>query len=193
MQESILLIILIIITFVFFFINKNELIYIKSEYNDKEYLVNNDEIKQDRANLLSLISIKLFALKKFLNKNINKYPEYKKYIININKNFLENRTEIIETDLNSSYTSYSVNKGDELYFCLTSKTTNELHDINILMYVALHELAHIACPEIGHTPLFKKIFAFLVNISTELNIYKYINYNINPLEYCGMELNSSIT
>ena len=191
MQESILIIILIIITFVFFFINKNELVYIKSEYDNKEYLVNNVENRQDRANLISLISIRLF--KKFLNKNINKYPKYKKYIININNNFLENKTAIIETDLNSSYTSYSVNKGDELYFCLTSKTTNELHDINLLMYVAIHELAHIACPEIGHTPLFKKIFAFLVNIAVEINIYEYINYNINPLEYCGMELNSSIT
>ena len=67
-----------------------------------------------------------------------------------------------------------------------------MHDINILMYVAIHEISHIACPEIGHTPLFKDIFSFFTKESISIGIYKYQDFETQPVEYCGMELNSSI-
>ena len=60
------------------------------------------------------------------------------------------------------------------------------------MYVAIHELAHIGCHEIGHTDLFKKIFAFYLEVAIELGIYKHVDYEIDPVEYCGMILSSSI-
>ena len=60
------------------------------------------------------------------------------------------------------------------------------------MYVAIHEMAHIACPEIGHGELFKQIFNFLTLTSMDLNIYQKIVFVSNPREYCGMELTSSI-
>ena len=60
------------------------------------------------------------------------------------------------------------------------------------MYVALHEMAHIACPEIGHGELFKKIFKFLTEIAIELKLYKLDDYENNPVEYCGMMLSSNI-
>ena len=60
------------------------------------------------------------------------------------------------------------------------------------MYVAIHELSHIACPEIGHGALFKKIFKKFIDVSIELNIYNKVDYNQYPVEYCGMNLNSSI-
>src|SRR5438445_471854 len=67
---------------------------------------------------------------------------------------------ISESSENNGYTSYSINKGEQIVFCLRSKKdNNHLHDLNLLMYVALHEMAHVACPEIGHTDLFKEIFA----------------------------------
>ena len=54
-------------------------------------------------------------------------------------------------------TSKKINKGEEIVFCLRSIPDNKLHNINELMYVAIHEIAHVGCPEIGHTSLFKKI------------------------------------
>ena len=60
------------------------------------------------------------------------------------------------------------------------------------MYVALHELAHVACPELHHTPLFKKIFAFLTRIAIKLKLWVYENYEEKPREYCGMTLSSVI-
>jgi predicted metal-dependent hydrolase len=85
-----------------------------------------------------------------------------------------------------------VNKGEEIIFCLRSKNNDKLHDLNLLMYVALHEFAHVACPEIGHTPLFKKIFKFFIEVSIILKIYEYTDYSNNIKEYCGIYINESI-
>ena len=60
------------------------------------------------------------------------------------------------------------------------------------MYVALHEMAHIACPEIGHGDLFKKIFRFLTLQAIEIGLYNFDNYDLNNVEYCGMMLTSTI-
>jgi hypothetical protein len=60
------------------------------------------------------------------------------------------------------------------------------------MYVIIHEMAHFACPEIGHGPLFQKIFKKFTEIAIKLNIYNYDNYNTKPVEYCGMILSSTV-
>ena len=64
--------------------------------------------------------------------------------------------------------------------------------MNTLMYVVLHEISHIACPEYNHTPLFKKIFAFFAEVAIKLNIYQKVNYGTNPVEYCGIYITDSI-
>ena len=146
---------MIIFIYLFIHINKKNLVYIESIDGNK-YMVNNIDNKEISANLLSQINKRIFLLKDYLFKNINKFLDKKNDILLLNKN-LNNRTKIYETEIDSKYTSYSVNKGEELVFCLRSKKTTEFHDINLLMYVALHEISHLACKEIGHTQLFKDI------------------------------------
>lgn len=97
-----------------------------------------------------------------------------------------------ESDVGSESTSYSVNKGEEIVFCIRSKKTNAIHDMNLLMYVAVHELAHVACPEVGHTPLFFAINRFLLQKAADLGMYRIDNYHQSPTEYCGMILNTQI-
>jgi predicted metal-dependent hydrolase len=116
----------------------------------------------------------------------------KQYIIQLNENLNKDRTLIYENDPNSDLTSFSVNKGEEIALCLKSKKTGLLHKLNLMMYVTIHEMAHIACPEIGHGELFKKIFKFLCEQSIIINIYSNDDYEKNPVEYCGMMLSSSI-
>ena len=60
------------------------------------------------------------------------------------------------------------------------------------MYVVIHEMAHFACPEIGHGELFQKIFKKFLEVSIKLNIYKLEDYSDKPVEYCGMILSSNI-
>uniref|UniRef100_A0A6C0HUY6 WLM domain-containing protein n=1 Tax=viral metagenome TaxID=1070528 RepID=A0A6C0HUY6_9ZZZZ len=165
---------------------------VKFEVDGNAVLVRDTPDKNESAKLLSELINKMYALKKFVVENIDNYPEYKDYINQFNENFNKNRTKIYETSLNSEYTSYSINKGEELVFCLRSKSTGKLHDINLLMYVAVHELAHTACPETGHTPLFNKIFKFLLEIAIDTKVYYYEDYASNPIEYCGMKLYTNI-
>jgi len=172
-------------------LNRNNVIYIET-YTGTKYLVANDTMKQDTANLLDSIVKNMFKLKKYLYEKIKDYPDYALYINQLNNNLNEDKTIIYETDPNSDLTSYSVNKGEEVAFCLKSKKTGQLHDINLMTYVAIHEMAHIGCPETGHGELFKKIFKFLTETAIELKLYKKIDYNMAPVEYCGMTLSSSI-
>ena len=53
-------------------------------------------------------------------------------------------------------------------------------------------MAHSGCPDIGHTPLFNKIFHFFLTEAIKINIYKYEDYSKKPVMYCGMNLNTHI-
>ena len=188
----ILYIIIVISIYGLLFINYGKVIYVESYYDGKEYLVQNTIYKEESSILLSKLIERMKYIRDYLKENINKYPEFKEYINLLSYNFSDFRTQIYEGDGKNNLTSYSVNKGEELVFCLHSKKDNKLHNINLLMYVALHEMAHIACPEIGHGSLFKKIFNFLTKTAVELNTYQKIDFSSNPQEYCGMQLTSSI-
>lgn len=191
MEEYLLIIFLVFLSYLIFYINNNNLVLIESKSGTK-YLVNNDNDKFDKSNLMNDVVIRMFLLKNHLIKNIDQFPNYTQYINQLDIHFTTERTKIYETDPKSDLTSYSVNKGEELSLCLKSKKTNSLHDINLLMYVSIHEMAHFACPEIGHGELFKDIFKFFLNQSINISVYKDTNYAQNPVEYCGMILSSSI-
>jgi predicted metal-dependent hydrolase len=191
MKETILIAIIVIIIYLFLFHNKKNVVLVEGRENNK-YLVYNDKNKENSALLLGDVINNMFKLKDYLYTNIDKYPEFTDYIKQLHRNLNKDRSLIYENDPTSNLTSFSVNKGEEIAFCLKSKKTGNLHQINLIMYVALHEMAHIACPEIGHGDLFKKIFKFLTEIAIEIGIYTLDNYDSNPVEYCGMMLSSNI-
>lgn len=191
MKETILISMVLIFLYIFLFINKTNFIYVEASSGTK-YLIYKDKHAKEKANTLSQVVINMYKLKNHLVKNIDNFPEYREYIQQLDENFNESRTVIYETDPNSDLTSYSVNKGEELSMCLKSKKDGKLHDLNLLMYVAIHEMAHFACPEIGHGDLFKKIFKKFTEEGIKLGIYKRVDYFEYPVEYCGMILSSSI-
>lgn len=172
--------------------NKKNLVLMEASNSGFKFLVHNDKFKKESANLLSEIITRMYKLRNHLVRNKDNFPEFKDSISLLETNLSEKRTNIYENAPTSEYTSYSVNKGEEVVFCLKSKKTGELHKINLLMYVAIHEMAHIGCHEIGHTNLFKNIFEFYTKESIKIGIYKYDDYDTNPVEYCGMVLSSSI-
>ena len=192
MKESLIISIIVIFIYIFLFHNKKNVILITGQDNFTKYLVYDDEKKKESALLLEKVTENMFKLKTYLYKNKDKFAELKDYIKQLHRNLNKDRTLIYENDPKSDLTSFSVNKGEEIAFCLKSKKTGNLHDENLIMYVALHEMAHIACPEIGHGELFKKIFKFLTEQAIELGIYKYDDYDSKPVEYCGMMLSSNI-
>lgn len=173
-------------------IRTSKLTIVEASDTGMKLMVYNDKNKKASADLLSEIITRMFKLRNYLITNKANFPEYKQYIELLKDNFNDERTKIYENDPSSDLTSFSVNKGEEVAFCLKSKRNGNLHDINLLLYVAIHEMGHMACPEIGHGDLFKKIFRFLTLQAIEQGIYVNEDYAANPVEYCGMILSSSI-
>lgn len=192
MKETLLIITLIILIYIFLFYNNNKLVYIENNDYGTRFLVQNNDDKFKSSKILSKLTKNLYILRNYLVLNKGKFPEFKEYIELLEEGFTNMRTTIHEGLDDTNLTSYSINKGEELVFCLKSKRNGKYHDMNLLMYVAIHELAHIACPEIGHGLLFTKIFKFLAEQAIKLKLYKYENYYDKPVEYCGMILSSTV-
>lgn len=192
MKQSILISITIILIFIFVFINSSTTLTPVKLSDGNIVMVRERFDKNHSAILLNNLIINMYNLREILINNKNNYPEYKEYIEMLERNFNKRRTKIYENKLNSDHTSYSVNKGEEFVFCLRCKKTKQLHNLNLLLYVAVHEMAHAGCPEIGHTPLYNKIFKFFLNIAKEHQIYTYENYARTPVNYCGLQLYTNI-
>lgn len=104
-----------------------------------------------------------------------------------------NPKKIVETLPTSEYTAYSENKGQKIAFCLNKQKqdNDNLIDENTLMFVALHEMAHVASKSIGHNTEFWNNFAFLIEEAEEIQLYTPIDYSKKNAEYCGMTITSS--
>ena len=169
---------------------KSNTIYEKSDFDDRKYLVQNLNDKEEASYMLGVIRKRMLILRNYLVENIDSYPKYKPYILQLSER-LEDPI-LTENSPGGKYTSYTVNKGEEIALCLRSKRTNRLEDINLVMYVTLHEMAHVACPELDHTALFTEIFIFFIKIATQLSIYTKSNYEEKPEEYCGLVINEHL-
>lgn len=166
--------------------------FVKSTIDNNDYIVQDKPDKYIAANNLAIIKKNIYAVNEYMMKNINdtSFLEYKNYIERLNSRIYS--TKISEGLGQRGYTSYTINKGDEIVFCIRSERTGTLLPINLVMYVVLHEISHIACPEQGHTELFNKIFKFIAKNGINAGVYKKIDFHDNPSEYCGMTINESI-
>jgi len=205
MNTTIIIVILCICFIIYFvwcnYFSFNENIYITSTIDNRKYLIRRGKNKPDfflqqSADTLAEINRRVDLL---INKLLIKYANDDSLnycIVHLRNNY--NFDKISEAAYDNRYTTYTVNK-DEMHICLRTRDINEnVYDINLLMYVILHELAHMCnydsrgVPIQGHGDEFKRIFRILVQESIDLNIYTYTDYRANPIEYCGMQLNSSI-
>lgn len=194
MLDLVIVITLILLIIIATFVDKEDLTVVEGR-DGKKYEVRNLPDKDRAVDTLIDLRTSLASLLDYVEQSIDesKDPQvlrFKEYIP-VMKQKLPN-VKIRENTASSKHTSYSVNKGQELVFCIRSKRDNNIHPLNELLYVAIHELAHIGCPEIGHTKLFYELNLFLLKKAVEFNLYRYNNYNNQPREYCGITLNNTI-
>ena len=157
--------------------------YVKSKVDGNKYLVRNLKDKQEAADLLATIRKNLIKLTQELKKKNKNNVDIDRMINNFNPN------NITEYDENNKYTSYSVNKGEKIVFCVRSRDKrNKLVKLNIMMFVALHELAHTMTKSIGYTEEFWNNFRILLRNARKMGIYKRVNYNETPVDYCGTKI-----
>ena len=154
-----------------------------SKEDGNTYCVRERSKLEMAADLLARTTKKLNAVVYHMKKNL---PDNK-----ITK-LLEQRynpKKIQETLPTSEHTAYSENKGEKLAFCTTkTKKGDRLIDRNTLMFVALHELSHIATESVGHTKEFWANFKFIIENAKKIGIYNPENYKSNPKMYCGLTI-----
>jgi hypothetical protein len=159
---------------------------VESRVNNQKYYVRKLPDKQEAADKLANIGIKL---QKLIDELDLEDKEKGKYNKQLKDGF--NSDYITENIPGSEYVAYSVNKGEELSLCVREKDTEKFMDDNIILFVAIHELAHIMTPENGHTPLFWDNMKYLLEQGSSMGIYTPVDYSKNPEMYCGMEITSS--
>lgn len=183
------------------FISYSEILKVRSDIDNNYYLIRRGNTKGEMylkksANTLAEINRRIEILIKHLDEKFRDYPDKYYFIKKLKENY---SSELLsEAAIDSRYTTYTIDKQD-MHICLRTRDNNEdIYDINLLMYVVLHELAHLCNydplgnPIHGHGEEFKRIFKFLLIESIKLEIYKYENYFENPKEYCGIVISTTI-
>ena len=164
----------------------SELIYVKSSIDGEEYLCRNREDKEKAANILATIKQRLTAIVRYMEENHSDDPSAKRLVQKFKPK------QISESIFGTKYTSYSVNKGEKIVFCIRSKNNEEnLIDINTLMFVAIHELAHIMTKSIGHTSEFWGNMKRLLKAGIRQKLYVRQDFKSNPVPYCGTTITDS--
>lgn len=98
-----------------------------------------------------------------------------------NEHIQQFRKDVHATPFRRSFWSagYSVNKGEAIALCTRHGITNDV------VFVMIHELAHIYTHEWGHTDRYWSNFAFLLREAGEQGIWKRVDYAEAPSEVCG--------
>jgi hypothetical protein len=97
-----------------------------------------------------------------------------------------------ENNVDSDSTSYSENKGEKIVVCLRDKQAPyPLADENTVMFVVLHEMAHLMTITTGHTPEFWANFRRILQDAVGAGVYTNVNYARTPTKYCGMTITDS--
>ena len=200
MNNTILLVIVVLLTTYFIWMSithYTEVQYVKSNVDNHIYTIRSGKGKGDEyltksADTLAELNIRI----KKLVDHVHKKHGNRHYIKELEKRY--HKDILSEAAIDSRYTTYTIDKED-MHVCLRTRDDHEqLYDINLLVYVLLHELAHLANysrsgqPIHGHGKEFSEIFKLLTKEALAIGIYRYENYYRRPVEYCGMTLNSHI-
>jgi hypothetical protein len=166
----------------------SNLVYVKSKQNNKDYLVQDLPDRQEAADRMASIQTKLETLIRRYKDDpaTNAEPRIQTMIERFNP---EN---MCESNIRDSTTSYSEDKGQRIVICLRQKTAGyPFVDENTVMFVVLHEMAHLMTSSIGHTPEFWANFRRMLHDAIGVSIYTPVNYTHSPVPYCGIQITDS--
>jgi hypothetical protein len=169
--------------------SKYPMAYVESKVDKQRYYVRNMPDKQEAADKLAGIRERLCRLKNHLGDT----HEGKPFVKQLVKNFTCSADQFSESTPEAVHTSYTVDK-EKVFMCLRQRNAKEeLVSENTLVFVALHEMAHMGTSTIGHTPDFWNNFAWLLTQAESLGVYEYTDFAAHPVEYCGVHITDSPT
>lgn len=184
MYQEIILVLLILTVVYFMFIYDPRIDFLADD-NNKYKIVDskNNELNKKKANMLSRLNQKAHEIVNHMYDN--QLPN--KEIADITqKRFMHCIIGEIPENEGGGYT---VNKGTRMGVCLVTK--GKLNDEADAYFVILHELAHVMSNSYGHGDEFKQNFNFIVKLAVKLKLWKSKNYDLEPVDYCGIKVTSS--
>jgi hypothetical protein len=177
--------ILMVVACGYFYFDKSdfELKCIVSTVDGNKYCVRETAKIQESADLLAKITQKCHELVKYVGKKLPDQDNVKRLVAGFNPK------KVMETLPTSELTAYSENKGEKIAFCLDEeKGGSKMIDEHTLMFVAIHELSHVATKSIGHKSEFWENFKFLLAEAKAAGIHTPRDYKKEPQKYCGMTI-----
>ena len=169
--------------------NKYPLVAVQSSVDGRTYRVRDMADKQEAANLMASVRKKIERLYVYLKEKFPNKPQIRQ----LAQNFVPDPARFEESTPAAEHTSYSVNKGEKVHLCLRQRegTNESLVQENIMVFVALHEMAHVVTPSIGHGPEFWNNFGWILKQAEAIGIYQYQDFKAHPVAYCGVSITDS--
>jgi hypothetical protein len=164
--------------------SKYPTVSVKSTVDSRSYKVRDLPDKVEAANLLAKLRQRL---EKMMDVLVKAYPN-KPQVQRLQANFKSDPNRFLESTPDAEHTSYSVNKGESVYFCLRQRGSDQLVNEDVMMFVALHEMAHMLTQSIGHTTEFWNNFGWLLREAENSGLYKPQDFKAHPTLYCGVNI-----
>jgi len=162
------------------------LIQVKSSIDGELYTVRDMPDKQNAADTMAKVRLKMNKLKIHLESTVPDKPQVQQ----LTRNFEANPNRFKEATPDAEHTSYSVNKGEEVHFCLRQREGGDESLVNedIITFVAIHEMGHMITKTIGHGADFWNNFAWLLQEAEKIGVYTHRDFRAHPVSYCGMKI-----
>lgn len=132
--------------------------------NDTESKVEREKSKE----ILSILKQKLKIL--FPEPPFSPIGEQRRRMFGGSLKMLNKRNILKEIKVTEGPKSFTINKR-EIFLCLKDKNDARYYDLNSLIFVFLHEMAHVLCDEVGHTQKFTQIFKELLEHAHYYGVY----------------------
>ena len=179
------LIILILLLLIFSKCVNNETFeVVKTGKNGIEYSVQEYPNSQEAANILAQLDTNINIFLSKLKETHSDDERIKRMSKNLKSTIIE------EAPHKDGESTYTINKGELMKICLRKKIKDKpFHTLNTLMFVVIHELAHVISVSVGHNEEFMTNFRFLLREAPKYDIdYEPIDYSENSMEYCGVKV-----
>lgn len=159
---------------------------VTSTVDNKRYWVRDMRDKQQAADLIAKVRLRMKKLYAHLQSTFPDKPQVKRLL----QRFQPDPERLLESTPDADHTSYSVNKGEKVHLCLRQRQGSDegLVNENVMVFVSLHEMAHMITDSIGHEPEFWNNFGWLLKEAEKIGVYQYQDFKAHPVRYCGTQI-----
>lgn len=179
MVGAYLLVAVLVCCVVYIVTRPGNMVMVRSPITGKEYVVKRAPDSQQMADRLALLEQRLHRLLDGANGMMPNDPR----IAAIRERWDGTLSEVEAAD----EVAFSIDKSS-IHVCLRDRSGN-IENMNTSMFVLLHELAHVATSDYGHTEEFWSNMRFLLELAERHGIYTYETHA--TATFCGHPLGAS--